>query len=466
MTRIVSLFYPHYNTKEPFAFVQDDWRATSNLTLNLGLRYDVFTPYTEQDNHLVNVDIARSAILVAGQNSVSRTAGIQTDYNNLAPRLGFSATLPALTVVRGGYGLSFYPGNYMSQSFLKSAPFTSTYGPVISNAASGGVPNLFLRNGLPLPAATDITVPSGTFQAEELNFRNTRTHQYNLFVEKEMSGNVVGAGYLGWKADHLTQYIGNVDLAPAGPGAIQPRRAFAAPLPNVSAIPLVASDYEGTYNAMQVTFQRRQQSGLTLSSSYTLAHAVQTNASPWDVTVIERYDSDFDVRHRFVLSANYELPFPRTASGPVHAVFAGWQVNGVAVLQSGIPFTVANGTARSNTGGTDRPNQLGNPQLDNPTVAQWFDVTAFAAEPINTAGNTGRNTLHGPPMRRLDLSLFKNVDLTASTRLQLRAEVFNLTNTPSFSNPNANFGTAGFGSITSTGNNIPRQMQFAVKVLF
>jgi len=242
VTRIVSLFYPHYNTKEPFAFVQDDWRATSNLTLNLGLRYDVFTPYTEQDNHLVNVDIARSAILVAGQNSVSRTAGIQTDYNNLAPRLGFSATLPALTVVRGGYGLSFYPGNYMSQSFLKSAPFTSTYGPVISNAASGGVPNLFLRNGLPLPAATDITVPSGTFQAEELNFRNTRTHQYNLFVEKEMSGNVVGAGYLGWKADHLTQYIGNVDLAPAGPGAIQPRRAFAAPLPNVSAIPLVASE--------------------------------------------------------------------------------------------------------------------------------------------------------------------------------------------------------------------------------
>ena len=466
VTRIVSLFYPHYNTKEPFAFVQDDWRATSNLTLNLGLRYDVFTPYTEQDNHLVNVDIARSAILVAGQNSVSRTAGIQTDYSNLAPRLGFSATLPALTVVRGGYGLSFYPGNYMSQSFLKSAPFTSTYGPVISNAASGGVPNLFLRNGLPLPAATDITVPSGTFQAEELNFRNTRTHQYNLFVEKEMSGNVVGAGYLGWKADHLTQYIGNVDLAPAGPGAIQPRRAFAATLPNVSAIPLVASDFEGTYNAMQVTFQRRQQSGLTLSSSYTLAHAVQTNASPWDVTVIERYDSDFDVRHRFVLSANYELPFLRTASGPVHAVFAGWQVNGVAVLQSGIPFTVANGTARSNTGGTDRPNQLGNPQLDNPTVAQWFDVTAFAAEPINTAGNTGRNTLHGPPMRRLDLSLFKNVDLTVSTRLQLRAEVFNVTNTPSFSNPNANFGTAGFGSITSTGNNIPRQMQFAVKVLF
>ena len=91
----------------------------------------------------MNVDLASSKVLVAGQNGVSRTAGIATDYSNLAPRVGFSATLPAKMVLRGGYGLSFFPGNYMSQSFLKSAPFTSTYGPVISNAASGGTPNLF-----------------------------------------------------------------------------------------------------------------------------------------------------------------------------------------------------------------------------------------------------------------------------------------------------------------------------------
>lgn len=466
VSRIVSLFYPHYNTREPFGFFQDDWRIASRITVNLGLRYDVFTPFTEADNHLVNVDLAASKILVAGQNGVSRTAGIQTDYSNVAPRVGFSATLPALMVLRGGYGLSYFPGNYMSQSFLKSAPFTSTYGPVISNAASGGTPNLFLRNGLPAPVATDITVPTGTFQAEVLDFRNTRTQQYNLFLEKEFAGNLIGGGYLGWKADHLTQYIGNVNLAPAAPGTIQPRRAFAATLPGVSSIPLISSTFEGTYNSMQLVFQRRQKNGLTVSSNYTLAHAVQTNAAPWDVNVIERYDSDFDVRHRVVLSANYELPFLRDGSGVAHAVLGGWQVNTVAFWQSGLTFTVGNGTARSNTGGTDRPNQTGDPRLDSPTIAQWFNVAAFTAQPINTAGNTGRNTLHGPPQRRVDLSVFKNVPVHHDIRLQLRAEAFNVTNIPSFANPNANFGTAGFGSITSTGNAIPRQIQFAAKVLF
>jgi outer membrane receptor protein involved in Fe transport len=465
-SRIVSLFYPHYNTKEPFVYVQDDWRATSNLTVNLGLRYDVFTPFTEQDDHLVNVDLATSTILVAGRNGVSRTANIKTDYSNLAPRLGFSATLPAKMVLRGGYGLSYFPGNYMSQSFLKSAPFTSTYGPIISTAASGGVPNLFLRNGVPLPVATDITVPAGTFQAERLDFSNTRTQQYNLFIEREVAGNVIGGGYLGWRQDHLTQYIGNMNLAPAAAGAIPARRVFFSTLPNVSSIPLIASDYEGTYNAMQLTFSRRQGNGLTVSSNYTLAHAVVTNASPWDPKVTERFDSNFDIRHRVVLSANYELPFFQSEGGLAHNVLGGWQVNTVAFYQTGLAFTVSNGTARSNTGGGDRPNQIGEPVLDNPTIDQWFNIAAFAAQPVNTVGNTGANTLHGPPQRRIDLSVFKNITLGARTRMQLRAEVFNVTDTPSFANPNAAFGTAGFGSITSTGSAIPRQTQFAVKFLF
>ncbi len=465
-SRIVSLFYPHYNTMEPFVYVQDDWRATSNLTINVGVRYDVFTPYTEQDDHLVNVNLATSKILVAGQGGVSRTAGIATDYSNIAPRVGFSATLPDQFVLRGGWGIAYFPGNYMSQSFLKSAPFTSTYGPVISNGASGGTPNLFLRDGVPPPAPTSIDVPAGTFQAEQLDFKNTRTQQYNVFLEKELAGNVVGVGYLGMYQSHLAQYIGNVDLAPAAAGAIQARRAYAATLPNVSAIPLISSDYLGTYNAFQVTFQRRQRKGLTLTSNYTLAHSVVTNAAPWDATVTERFDSNFDVRHRFVFSANYELPFLASSSGVAHAVAAGWQVNAIAQYHTGTPFTVTNGAARANTGGADRPNQTGDPALANPTIAQWFDITAFVAQPINTIGNTGNNTLHGPSFTRIDLSLFKNVALNGPWRLQLRAEIFNIFNTPSFANPAAALGNAGFGSITSTGNNIPRQMQFAAKLLF
>ena len=466
VSRIVSLFDPHYNTKEPFVYVQDDWRVTSNITLNLGLRYDIFTPYTERNDHLVNVDLSTSTILVAGQNGVSRTAGIKTDYSNIAPRAGISATLPGRVVLRGGYGLSYYPGNYMAASFLKSAPFTSTYGPVFSNGASGGTPSLRLSEGVPVPVAGSIATPTGTFQAQRLDFKNTRTQQYNVFVEKEVGGNVLGAGYLGMYQSHLTQYLANVNLAPAAAGLIQPRRAFAATLPNVSAIPLIASDYLGTYNALHLTFHRRHRRGLTLSSHYTLAHAVVTNAAPWDPKVTERFDSNYDIRHRVVFSANYELPFPATAPSVVRSLLAGWQLNAIASYHSGTPFTVTNGAPRSNTGGTDRPNQIDDPTLDNPTVAKWFNTEAFEAQPNNTAGNTGANSLHGPSFQRIDLSIFRSLRLAGEVRLQLRAEVFNVFNRPSFANPNAAFGTAGFGSITSTGNNIARQVQFAAKVLF
>jgi hypothetical protein len=229
---------------------------------------------------------------------------------------------------------------------------------------------------------------------------------------------------------------------------------------------MIASDFEATYNALQAVFHRRQQRGLTVSSSYTLAHAVTTNLAPWNTAVVERYDSDFDVRHRLVISGNYELPaFNRGGRvGPL--LLRGWQVNTVAMWQTGLPFTVINATPLSNTGGADRPNQVANPVVAHPTVEQWFDPAAFAAQPVNTAGNTGRNTLHGPPQRQLDLSVFRNLRTSAQTWLQLRAEIFNVTNTPNFAVPNSNFGTPGFGSITSTGNGIPRQMQFAAKLLF
>ncbi len=467
-SRIVSLFYPHYNTKEPFVFVQDDWRATSNLTLNLGLRYDVFTPYTEQDNHLVNVNLATSTILVAGQNGVSRTANISTDHSNLAPRVGFSATLPRQMVLRGGYGMSYFPGNYMSQSFLKSAPFTSTFGPVISTGASGGVPNLLLSNGLPAPVATDITVPTGTFQAEELDFKNTRTQQYNLFVEKEFSGNVIGGGYLGWRQDHLAQYIRQ-----HGPRAGGGRRHSAAPrlLLDAARRQLDSADRQRLRRHLRRDAGRvlapAAATGSTVSANYTLAHAQVTNASPWDVNVVERYDSDFDVRHRVVLSANYELPSP-TATRPVtrggarrladqrrrlladrHGVHGGQRHRAQQHRRhrSAEPGrrSRARATRRSSSGSTSPP---------TPRSRSTPPATPAATRCTDrrSAASTCRCSRTSP--------------IHSSTRLQLRAEVFNITNTPSFATPNANFGTAGFGSITSTGNAIPRQMQFAAKLLF
>ncbi len=469
VARTHTLFDPHYRTMEPSLYAQDDWRATSWLTVNAGVRYDIYTPLTEQSHNLSNIDLTTLTLLVAGQNGVSDSAGVTTDYSNVAPRLGFAATMPNQMVLRGGWGLSYFPGNYMSQSLMKNPPFVGTYGPVTSNGASGGLPNLRLSDGLPLPTPTptDPSLLAGTIIGVAEDFKNTRVQQFNLIAEKELAGNVFAAGYVGSRGGHVAFVIPNLDLAPAGPGPIQPRRRYAAQLPNVTTIGLFASDFESTYDAMQLVFQRRHRNGLTLSSNYVLGHTTWTQPSPNDVSVIEHFDADFDIRHRFVFSANYELPFGRSLSGVSKALVAGWQVNGVAYWQTGLPFTVTNSTARSNTSaGGDRPNVVGDPELDNPTVTQWFNTAAFVAQPINTIGNAGRNILHGPPQRRLDLSFFKNVALTPGTNLQLRAEIYNLTDTPSFANPNAALGAPGFGSITSIGNSIPRQMQFAAKLLF
>jgi hypothetical protein len=323
VARVHTLFDPHYRTAEPNFFVQDDWRATSWLTVNAGVRYDVFTPLTEQANNLSNIDLSTLKILVAGQNGVSDSGGVSTDYGNIAPRLGFSATLPNLMVVRGGYGLSYFPGNYMSQSLRKNPPFIGSFGPVTSNGASGGLPNLRLSDGLPLPTPTDAANPAGTIIGVAQDFKHTRIHQFNVVAEKDFSGNVISAGYVGSRGDNVAFVVPNLDLAPAAPGAIQARRRFFAQLPNVTTIGLFASDFESSYDALQLVFQRRHRNGLTIGSNYVLAHTTWTQPTPNDVGIIERFDADFDIRHKIVFSANYELPFGRVADRRVEGP-AGW----------------------------------------------------------------------------------------------------------------------------------------------
>jgi hypothetical protein len=468
VARSHSLIYPYYQTNEPSAFVQDDWRATDWLTLNLGVRYDVFTPYTERDAQLSNFDVANAKILLADQNGVSGSAGVATDYSNIAPRLGFSATLPGLTVVRGGYGLAYFPGNYMSQSFMKNQPFVSSYGPVLSGGTTGGgAPTLRLADGLPLPVATDYVNPSGSIIGVAQDFKSTRVQQFNLIVEKEFAGNVVAAGYVGSRGDNVAFVVGDINLAPIGPGTVQPRRPYNSRLPGVSSIGMFESDFESFYNALQLVFQRRPRNGLAFSTNYTLAHNEWTQPLPWDVSRIERFDADNDVRHRVTAAVNYELPFGRDFTGVAQQLLGGWQINAVASWQTGLPFNITNATARVNTGGGDRPNLVGEAQLDDPVYTRWFNTAAFAAQPINTIGDTvvARNFLHGPSQRRLDLSLFKDFLLPRNVRLQFRVEAYNVTNAVNFANPNGALGNAAFGTITST-IGTPRQMQFALKLLF
>jgi len=200
-----------------------------------------------------------------------------------------------------------------------------------------------------------------------------------------------------------------------------------------------------------------------------LAHAQETRLTPWDFSLYETGDTpNFDVRHHYVLTANYELPWGKSLTGISHGFLANWQINGAAAWQSGVAFTVVNAASRTNTGGTDRPIVTGDPMLpkNERTVQRWFNTAAFSAAPQFTPGNVGYALMHGPDQRRIDMSFFKDLAMGTSRKLQLRAEIYNLTNFANFYLPDFNFGSSGFGSISSTGNSIPRQMQFGVKYLF
>jgi Carboxypeptidase regulatory-like domain len=460
-------FEPKYHTNEPSVYAQDDWRATSWLTLNLGVRYDVFTPLTEESNTLANFDPATGTILAADHNGVSRTAGISTDYSNIAPRLGFAATLPGGTVLRGGYGLSYFPGNMTSFAYLKNPPFTANYGPIVSNGSSGGVPNVKLSDGLPPLANNNAVNLSGAIIATDPDFQATQVQQFNVTLEKEFAGNVVSGSYVGSRGDRVAANP-NINLAPVGPGPVPPRRALASLQPNLSNVNFLQSVYETHYDAMQLVFQRRYHDGLSFSTHYTLGHATASASAPWDYTVIEWGDANLDIRHRWVVTLNYELPWAKGATGLAGAALADWQVNVGAFFQTGIPFNVTNAASRTNTGGADRPNLVGDPELsaEEQALTRWFNTSAFVAQTQNTVGNAPLNALHGPSAHQINFSLFKNFNLGSSKQIQFRWEVFNATNVANFINPNSALGNPAFGTISSTGNNIPRQMQFGLKFLF
>ncbi|MCM3879436.1 MAG: carboxypeptidase regulatory-like domain-containing protein [Vicinamibacterales bacterium] len=457
---------PVYSTPEPSVFVQDDWRATSWLTVNLGVRYDVFGPLSEKDDHLSNWDPDAKKLLVATVDGVSRTSNVKSDLTDIAPKLGFSASLPHNMVLRGGFGLAYFPNNKNAGAYMKNPPFTANYGPVTSTANSNGVPNLFLKDGLPVVTFANPAQPTGNVIGTALDYKSDRAKQFNLMIEKEFSGNVFTAGYIGSRGDRLVAGK-NFNLAPAGAGSVDPRRPLFSQYPSISAANVLTNLGASTYDAAQFVFTRRSRNGLTFTTHYTRSHARSMTLAPWDMSILEWGDTiNFDVPHRFVATVNYELPWGKDLTGVAHGFLANWQVNFTAFAQSGVAYTVLNQSSRTNTGGTDRPNVTGDPNLDERTVQKWFKTEAFSAADPFTAGNIGSALMHGPAQRQTNFSLFKDLSLKGTQKIQLRAEVYNLFNQANFGLPDNNFGSTGFGSISSTGNSIPRQMQFGIKYLF
>jgi TonB dependent receptor len=475
---------PHYRLWEPSFYIQDDWRAGNKLTLNLGVRYDIFTPFTEVHGAISTFDPKTASILVAGKNGVNQYAGLNPTWTNVGPRIGFAYSVKPGTVLRGGFGLSFFPENYTSNSSLKNQPFVSVFGtcgPTIG-VCPGGFSNF--SQGLPLPSPASATNPSGAIpDAVDPAYRTSYLEQFNVTLEHDFSGNVVQVSYVGMLGRHLAQVYNDLNAPP--PNALanpNPLRPFYAQLPNVRQIGGYKSGGSSTYHSLQVSLNRRLQHGLTVGANYTLAHGLDDiidlsneindgyGAVPSRISTLDHGNSDLDIRNRGVVQGVYDLPLGRSLTGPAAIFGKGWQTSTILVWSTGLPYTIVNPTSVSNTNpgeGSDRPNQLHAAKAGNSTIARYFDTTAFASQTPGTLGSERKNPLYGPPYRHLDFALAKTVPIHENIDLRFRAESFNLTNQTNFSAPNHTLGQSNFGTITSTSPNYnPREFQLVLKVEF
>jgi hypothetical protein len=561
---------PDYRTWEPSFFAQDNWKVNSKLTLTYGIRYDVYTPFTEAHNKISNFDfnsavaattqaVANAALQVAGVDGVSSTAGIQTVYSDFGPRLGFSYSLRPTMVLRGGYGISYFPGNYTANADLKNVPFATSYSPSCTSplaytfetnagnpdpngacVAGPGIQTIF-DDGLPTPVGQTINSENlGTLFAEDPKDKPSMIQQFNLQIQKQFGPNVLTIGYVGNIGPHLPELLNDINVPTAAQVLASKNDAtpYDAPrplgqgytgvggqvvtgnnlLPNVGQIKWLASGGVSNYNALQTSFQRRFSQGLAFDANYTWGHALsdvvgfsQEGYQGWgdaDPTQIRKYEygnAENDIRSRFALSINYELPFKHFSNGAEKLVLGGWQVNSIVAWQTGKPFSITNHSVTVNglstnnwaspnhNGGPDRPDQISDPfkagnvtrpdgstcvgpsSLKHGGNGYWFNPCAFYPQAEGTVGNTARNSIYGPHFRHIDFSLFKDFQIVEGLKLQFRAEAFNITNTPNFYlSSNINDGSSGgrlgdssFGTVSeSDPNNVPRQLQFALKLQF
>jgi hypothetical protein len=460
-------------------FFQDDWKLNSRLTLNLGLRYEYNDPPVDALDRLVVFDLGSLQLKPVGQGGVPR-AGVDSNFNNLAPRFGMSWDLTGSgkMLLRSGYGIYYDSGTLIENetlyfnppSFQLSLSFNQLETPLnlISPFPSG-------QGYQPLPSPVTLN----------RHFPNAYAQHWSLGIQRELRKNwMIEANYVGSKGTSLVTKR-NLNQPAPGAGEINLRR----PIPGFSDILQVSADAFSSYHSLQVRTEKRYERGLSLLATYTYSKSLDNSSSFLESEgddntpqnsfnlAAERGLSNFDLRHRFSGNFIYDLPigsdqhFKVPGRHWVRAVLDHWQVSGIVTFQSGQPFTPRLGTDNSNTGNVggyfahDRPNVNGNPQLQNPTPERFFNVMAFTVPQRYIFGNAGRNILSGPGFSNVNLALLKDIPFSGDRALQFRAEIFNFLNHPNFLLPESFVDNpATFGRILAAAP--ARQIQFGLKYMF
>jgi outer membrane receptor protein involved in Fe transport len=484
-------------------FIQDDWKVTPRLTLNLGLRYEYLGVFREQYNRLSNF-VPTSGLVPVGETGLDSL--YEPDYNNFAPRLGFAFDLTGVgrTILRGGYGWYYDTPSqdyFLLQGFQNAGPGS----PALNPLPGLGVFNLAFPDGATIPYGPNVPIfgaASGSLPTTnisifgvDLNLRTPYIQNYNLNLQHELRpGSVLQISYVGSRGTGLFRVRDINQAILATPGStltLQQRRPFNAQFPQFSFINYLETSANSNYNALQTTFKQRLTRGLNLYAAYTWSKSIDDASNgiysgtrgvsfPQDSHNLqaERAVSVFDLRHRFTLNFTYDVNFlPALFSSLPKRLTEGWQLGGIYTGQSGSPITPFlsidnSGTAELN----DRPNLVGDPNSGPRRPTEWFNKAAFALPAGQTFGTSPRNVIIGPNYHSVDFSMNKLTRVTERLSLQFRAEIFNLFNRPNLSLPNVDFNSTSFGAISETpdvtaGNprlteGGPRVIQFGLKVVF
>ncbi|HEY7306526.1 MAG TPA: carboxypeptidase regulatory-like domain-containing protein [Bryobacteraceae bacterium] len=501
---------PYYlTTWEHAAFVQDDWKVTRRLTLNLGLRWDLFMPYTEERNRLTNFDLSNLTLVYAGVNGTSRAVGVQTRWNDFSPHFGFAWDVSGdgKTVLRGGFSSSYFPEQPSGSNFLGQAvpwtisqntPTTELYplGPAMSS-----VPKINNPFGPPVPVqpmdtaqliAANPSILGGSFTNQTPYYQS-----WSFNVERQLGSSMLAElAYAGSHGVHLL-YCYNPQEVEPGPSSIPSNLRVTIPaIATLRTINQCDPRNTSNYHGMQAKLVKRLSFGLSFLASYTWSKSLDYGGSaasgggavgnPQTITDLRAgYGaSGFDIPQRFVGSWTYELPFGPGRRFLTHGLLGnligGWELDGISTLQSGLPFTVylANCT---NNASTCWPDRLASGSLSNPNYSHWYDPSAFEAPCAVPAqngvcsqyayrfGDSGRGILRAPGTFNFDLAAAKNFAIKERFKVQFRLDAFNALNHPQLGFPNQNVNPTNPAktstAITSTiGDN--RDIQVAVKVLF
>lgn len=480
-------------------YAEDGWQATSNLTINGGLRYEYNANLVARANQTANIDLAAPggpAFVVAGNaGSLAPTAAqlgalsplpivsasavgwddslITPRYLRFSPRVGLAWRIPGSRemVVRAGFGIYTNQAAYsVLQNLAENMPFFLVK--TVTNSAAA--PSRTTENIL-------AQSPTGAIGANGVNhdYRIEYNEVWNLGVQRAITANTaVEAEYVGSRTVHADSAT-SVNVPFPGAGALQARR----PYPALAAFTTIRWDGWATFNALTLKVTRRFSSGLSFDADYTFSKSLDdasdagtTNAEynlPQNAYApgLEAGPSSFDHRHRLTANAVYDFPIGRGLAGWQHRLLGDWRASSILIVQSGAPFTVNLSSAEdaANIGlvngvNVERPDLLANPNDGPRTPAEWFDTAAFALPAQNTFGNSGRNIVIGPGLANLDVSLQKKWTLHENQAIEFRFDAFNALNHANFNLPGRIFGAANFGVVTSAQD--ARELQFAVRWVF